>query len=397
MSPLLWWTEYVSRPVHSLLGLMSGTSADGIDVAWAQVREAARGPRWRLRGYREYPYPPDLQEEVLRVAEGGSVADVCRLNARLGEAFAQAVLRFLGEEGLSPTQIDLIGLHGQTIHHRPPRGGQEGSSLQVGEATVVAERTGIPVVFNFRNRDMAAGGQGAPLVPYVDYLLFRSARWHRALQNIGGIANVTYLPRRAQREQVLAFDTGPGNMVVDALVALATGGKETFDRDGHWARRGRVREDWLRAWMAHPFITAPPPKSTGREAFGRAFVAREWERARREGIPPEDLIATATAWTAHAIAENYRRFLGPVDEVILSGGGAKNPVLREWLERLLAPARVLTLEALGFPSEAKEALAFAVLAHEFVMGRTAHLPQTTGARHPVVLGCWAPGKAGEGG
>jgi len=309
---------------------------------------------------------------------------VCRMNFTLGELFASAALRLIAEAGLRPDEVDLIGSHGQTIWHEPKPVEAGGvisrSTLQIGEPAVIAERTGVVTVADFRVRDVAAGGQGAPLVPYFDYCLLRSDRKSRAVQNIGGIGNVTYLPAGCGLSQVLAFDTGPGNMIIDALCAQFFG--RPYDRDGEIAASGRVSPALLAELMAHPYLAERPPKTTGRELFGVQFAR---DLAERTGLAPADLVATATAFTAHSIAGAYRRFLGRVDEVIVGGGGARNPVLMRMLSEALPEAAVMTHEAVGIDSDAKEAIAFALLANDCILGLSTNVPGATGGR-PAILG-----------
>jgi anhydro-N-acetylmuramic acid kinase len=324
------------------------------------------------------------------------VAEICELNFALGERFAQAALTAIRQAKRKPGDIAAIGSHGQTIHHLP--NARTPSTLQIGEAAVIAERTGITTVADFRVRDMAAGGQGAPLVPYADWALFTDKTRPRIVQNIGGIGNLTFLPPRAELDQVIAFDTGPGNMVMDALVTALTRGRQTFDRDGRWAARGHVSEKLLAEMTAHPFLRRRPPKTTGREEFGEMFLGRMLASARRLRLRPEDMVATATAFTAATIADAYRRFVFPkikADErgalqVILGGGGAKNPTLRRILAERISAGELLTHEDFGIANAAKEALAFAILAHETMLGNPGNVPTATGARRAVVLGKIVP-------
>ncbi len=372
-----------------VVGLMSGTSADGIDAAVARLDGAPPHLDWQLVAHTHWPYDPALQAEIFACfrPETGSVDRLCRLNFRLGEALAQAALAGIAAAGLRPEQVDLIGSHGQTMWHIPPGGDEPGATLQIGCAAVIAERTGRPVASDFRPRDMAAGGQGAPLVPLADWLLLSHPTRPRAAQNIGGIANLTYLPAGGDPAGVLAFDTGPGNMLIDDAAWRASQGRLTCDVDGRLAAQGRIDPGLLESLLADPYLTAPPPKTTGRERFGAQFGAGVWAEADRRGLSIPDRLATLTAFTAESIARAYRAFL-PVfpQEVILSGGGACNPILRAMLAERLAPARLLTSAEVGIPVEAKEALAFAVLAYETWNQRPGNLPSATGARRPVILG-----------
>ncbi len=385
-----------------VIGLMSGTSADGTSTAAVSIAGAPPSLKWELLMHCDVPHPAALRDAIFASfrPETGTVDRLCALNFALGRAFADAAHQVMAAAGLKPEQVGLIGSHGQTVWHAPC--GPAASTLQLGEAAVIAELTGIPVVSNFRPRDMAAGGQGAPLVAYVDRLLFSHPERVRALQNIGGIANVTYLPplpRLAGEEEggwggedAVAFDTGPGNMLLDDAAARATGGAWTYDRDGALAAQGRVDEPLLAELLAEPYLRTPPPKSTGRERFGAQFGARVWQRAAGAGLTPAAIVATLTAFTARSIGQAYRDFLPRrPDEVIVSGGGAQNPTLMAMLRAALAPAHVLTSAELGLPVEAKEAVAFAVLAYETWHGRPGNLPAATGAHHPVVLGSITPG------
>jgi N-acetylmuramic acid 6-phosphate etherase len=370
-----------------VIGLMSGTSADGIDAAVTQLDGAPPALSWKLLAHIHTPYPAELRAELFDSfrPETGTVDRLCALNFALGRTFGQAALHAIAAAGLRPEQADLIGSHGQTLWHIPT--GPNASTLQLGEPAVIAELTSLPVVSNFRVRDMAAGGQGAPLVAYVDALLFGHPTITRAMQNIGGIANVTYLGGKG----VVAFDTGPGNMLIDDAVQRATAGAQTFDRNGERAARGRINRVVLEDLLAGPYFHLPPPKTTGREMFGAAFGERAWAHATSLGLSHDDMVATLTAFTAQSVALAYHAFLPAFpDEVIVSGGGAHNLTLMRLLREQLAPARVMTLDELGLPSQAKEAVAFAVLAYETWHGRPGNLPAATGARRPVILGALTP-------
>ncbi|MGQ9634443.1 MAG: anhydro-N-acetylmuramic acid kinase [Bryobacteraceae bacterium] len=362
-------------------GVMSGTSLDGIDVAIVKIR----GHRFQVESFRTFPYPRRVRQAILNLS---SIADLARLHFLLGELYAEAVLKTSRECGLRP---DLIACHGQTVYHqgRPTvlLGRCVSCTLQIGEAAVIAERTGLPVVSDFRPRDLAAGGQGAPLVPYVDYLLFRHERRCRAALNIGGIANVTILGPGARPQEVIAFDTGPGNMVIDALVERYTNGRQKFDRGGRLARKGRVDDRLLDRLLSDPYYRLAPPKTAGREQYGAAFV----ERLLKEGSSPLDLIATATAFTAAAVALGLERFAPePVEEVIVSGGGAHNERILDYLRAFLPQARVSVSSEYGIDPDAKEAVAFAILGYQTWRRCPSNLPAATGARRAVVLGKLTP-------
>lgn len=380
-----------------IIGLMSGTSADGTDAAIVRLDGAPPALAWEVLSHTHVPHPPALRDEIFACfrPETGTVDRLCRLNFDLGRAFGDATLRAIADAGLAPAQIDLIGSHGQTLWHIPPSSaGVAGATLQLGEPAVIAEMTGVPVVSNFRTRDMAAGGHGAPLVAYVDALLLTHPTLVRAAQNIGGIANVTYLSPKSQvpsPKSAFAFDTGPGNMLIDDAVRRATDGAFAFDRDGAFAAQGHVDDGLLAELLQEPYLHRSPPKTTGREMFGAQFGDRVWERARARGLPPNDVIATLTAFTAASIAQAYRDFLPAMpDEVIVSGGGARNPTLMAMLRDRFPGTRVIPSGDVGLDVEAKEAVAFAVLAYETWHGRPGNLPAATGARRPVILGNITP-------
>jgi len=378
------------RPARLIVGLMSGTSADGTDAAVCEISGAGEATRARVLAHMTIPFPRPLRERIYALADADT-SELCELNVLLGESFAEAVPVVCKAAGLEPHEIHLVGSHGQTAAHRPRSSGLLGATLQIGEAAVIAERTGLPVVSDFRVRDVAAGGEGAPLVPLVDHLLFRAPGLRRAIQNIGGIANVTLIGDGLG--EVVAFDTGPGNMALDAVARAASRGIETYDVEGRRAARGQIDTALLAELHRHPFLAQPPPKSTGREAFGRPFVYPLLDRyaarapSTPEGSALDDLLATLTRFTAETIARAYREHLPvPPDEIYLCGGGASNPTLRAHLEALCAPVPVRDTEALGIPPKAKEAVAFAVLANETLFGHAGNVPRATGARGRRVLG-----------
>jgi len=395
-----------------VVGLMSGTSVDSIDAAVVDVPEDVR--RLRLLAFVSVPFAPLLRERIFRAfrPETSSVDELCRLNFDLGEAFADAALQAIAAAGLTIGDVGLIGSHGQTVWHDVAPDGRVTSTLQLGEPCVIAERTGITTIADFRPRDVAAGGQGAPLVCLFDLLFFADEHQNRAVQNIGGIANVTALPAKFHvpsskfhvgnvepetwNVEPLAFDTGPGNMLMDEAARLATGGAQTCDVDGRLARAGRVHAGLLGELLAHPYLAQRPPKTTGRELFGRQFAAEVWRRGQVLGLAGADVVATVTAFTAQSIAQAYGDFIPfPIHEVVLGGCGRRNPALLAMLREHLAPARLLTTEDFGLNSEAKEAVAFAVLAYQTWQQRPGNVPSCTGARRPVVLGKIVPGGQGN--
>jgi len=441
-----------------VIGLMSGTSADGIEVALARIEETPSGVERELVSHTTLGMDTRVRREVLRVAEGEActAGKLSQLNFRLGEEFARAVLAGCKRFRVRAADVGLIGSHGQTLYHQGNAvkflGRKTASTLQMGEPAVIAVRTGIPTVGDFRVADVASGGQGAPLVSYVDWILFGRGEKGRAVLNLGGIGNLTVLegqrpksgtfrrsrggegvarqtesqehpnakrsparsvqPRTreetnnliappaepsgasdAATARVVAFDTGPGNMVVDALMAHYTDGRERFDRDAHLARRGNCLAPLLQELLDDPFLRQPPPKSTGREYFGAKYVERLRERGRHYGARPQDLVRTATLFTALSVVDALNRFVLPrvnVAELIVSGGGAKNPLVMAQLAAGLAPLPVITSDELGVPVAAKEAYAFALLGYETWRRRPSNLPSATGAKEAVVLGklCW---------
>jgi anhydro-N-acetylmuramic acid kinase len=385
--------EITRKGTLRVAGLMSGTSVDGADVAIVDVSRR----KVQLRAFEMFAYPPALRERILSLCrpESARLDDICHYNFVLGEVFADAVIKLCSKSGITLSSIDLIGSHGQTIYHNA-RGRRHGrrairSTLQIGEPSVIAQRTGIATVADFRPRDMAAGGEGAPLVPFADYILFSHNRLTRAVQNIGGIANVTLLPGGGVLGEVTAFDTGPGNMVIDGIIRLATGGKRNFDRNGKMAARGTIDKTLLGDMLRHPFLRRTPPKSTGREEFGAAFVEHIYRRAVEIGLSDADIVATVTAFTARSIAQAYRQFLPSMpDEVILCGGGAHNGTLVEMLRSELADVKMLSTDDFGISVDAKEAVSFAVLAWATIKGMPNNLPGATGAEQPVVLGKIVP-------
>ena len=375
-------------------GVMSGTSADGIDVAVTRIEAGKLQPKLTLLAHEGFPYPASLRRAVLAAmnASSTSTAELARLNWRLGLAYAEAVTATAKRHRL---KLELVGCHGQTLYHQahaqPYAGRKFACTWQAGETAAIASALQVPVVSNFRPADMFAGGQGAPLVPLLDFVLFSDAKRGRVLQNIGGIANLTAMPARGGSQKLIAFDTGPGNMVMDAL-ALALFGK-AFDRNGALAARGAVLTQVLEEMLKDVYFKQKPPRTAGREQFGREYAARFLKMCKRHSKKPEDALATATALTAESIAGSYARFVRPkmrgvpVDYIV-SGGGARNATLMAMLSRWLEPigCRVMAIEEFGMPAEAKEAAAFALLAWKTWHRLPGNVPAATGAKRPVILG-----------
>ena len=374
-----------------IVGLMSGTSADGIDAALVKITGSGPATRLKQLAFGTYKYPEGLREILLinSLPGSGSVDLVCELNVLIAHFFADAVKNVVRKAHLPLSAVDLIGSHGQTIHHLPIAkrvfGTRIRSTLQIGDPSTIAQLTGIVTVGDFRTADMAAGGQGAPLVPYFDYLMFRSKKKNRLLLNIGGIANVTALPKNCAIGDVMAFDTGPGNMIIDALMSRWCGKK--FDNGGRFALKGELLPGLLLELVSHPYFAKKPPKSTGRELFGASFLPRIEKLART--ARREDLLATATELTPFTVFDQYNRFIAArmkPDEVLVSGGGAHNRAMMEALRDYFRPVPVHRVESAGFSSDAKEAVCFAVLANETISEHAANIPQVTGASKPVILG-----------
>jgi len=378
-----------------VLGMMSGTSADGIDVALARISGAPPNLNAKLLGHTSVKFPAAVRKEILRVAEQHSVTAgaLSQLNFRLGELLAGAALAACRKFRIPPKKMALIGSHGQTIFHqgKPVNclGRPTASTLQIGEPAIIAARTGITTVGDFRPADIALGGQGAPLVPYADYLLYRHPKLGRVSLNLGGIANITVLPRAAQPQQVFAFDTGPANMLIDALVAQFTRGRLRFDENARLSSQGRSIPALLDELLRDPYLKLAPPKSTGREYYGNAYLRKLLALGRRYRAKPNDLIRAATIFTALSVVDALNRFVLPktkIRQLIVSGGGAHNPLILAQLSAALPDIEVLPSGRLGVPEDAKEAFAFALIAYETFYQRPANLPSATGARGSAILG-----------
>jgi anhydro-N-acetylmuramic acid kinase len=384
-------------PKNSLivLGLMSGTSADGIEAALVRISDAPPKLKSKLVGQASLPIPKPIRAKILQIAEGTSVpaAEISQLNFRLGHLFADAAIATCKKLRVPLKSVDLIASHGQTIFHQGPPvaylGAKTSSTLQIGEPSVIAVRTGITTIADFRPADMAAGGQGAPLVPFADYLLYRHEKFGRVSLNLGGIANITVIPANANPKDVFAFDTGPANILIDALVSHFSKGRQGFDKNARLAQSGRCLTPLLETLLRDPYFRLKPPKSTGREYFGRTFVQKILAEGRKLRGRPEDLVHTATIFTALSVVDALNRFVLPrtkISQLIVSGGGARNPLLMCQLEAALAPINALTSDQFHVPEQSKEAYAFALLAYETFHHRPSNLPSATGATHPAILG-----------
>ncbi|HXO87019.1 MAG TPA: anhydro-N-acetylmuramic acid kinase [Candidatus Acidoferrales bacterium] len=386
----------MTAPTMKVIGMMSGTSADGIDAALAEISGAPPSLTAKLAGHCHASFPPYVRERILRVANGAEIpaAEISELNFLLGEELGRAVMNACKKWRVAPDDVSLIGSHGQTIFHQGIKSKYHGklripSTLQIGDISVIAARTGITTIGDFRPADMAAGGQGAPLIPFADYLLYRDSLRGRVALNIGGIANVTVIPAHARPEDVFAFDTGPGNMIVDALVERTTFGREEFDRDARIALSGRTIPELLVRLMREAYLRQKPPKSTGRELFGANYAQELLTWGKRHHAGAADLIRTATIFTAMSIADAFRRFILPrahVEELIVAGGGLHNPLMMAQLAASLPGIEVVPATRFGVLPEAKEAFGFALLAYETYHGRPGNLPSATGAKRAAVLG-----------
>lgn len=373
---------------------MSGTSLDGIDAALIDIDGDASNVQWTLVKFVAKTYSSEQRDAIHAAILEGNAERLCRVHADLGDWLADAATDVAAAAGVSMNAIDVIGSHGQTVWHIAPDGATRGATLQLGCAATIAERTGVSVVSDFRTRDVAAGGHGAPLVPWADRLLFANADRPRVLVNIGGMANLSWVPPRGSSEAVLAFDTGPGNVLIDAAVEIATNGEHMFDEDGNRARDGEVDSALLSELLDHEFYRRAPPRSTGRELFGRAQVEGLVNSTRRPRTKAAtELIATLTELTARTIADSIRTWLAGRDigEVVVTGGGARNTWLVERLATLLAPVAVKTGADVGIDSDAKEAIVFAALAWAHVNRIPGNLPAATGAMGPRILGSFTPG------
>ena len=380
---------------HLAIGLMSGTSHDGVSAALVSIDERSR-PRAEAIAFRTFSYSPDFRARLLELSSSHDVGApaVSRINFELGKIFGNSAIKILRIAKVPLSRVSFIGSHGHTIFHLPPRRAarrQTASTMQLGESAVIAAMTGVPVVADFRPMDIALGGEGAPLAPLAHFWLFGDRKLGRVIQNIGGIGNATYLRAGATLNDptLIAFDTGPGGMLIDALIANLSGGKMKMDRDGKIAARGRVNDELLSELMRHPYFRRRPPKSTGREEFGVHFLEEVNRHGVSMSVSGDDLVATVTALTARSIADAIRRFvfpLGKVDQLIATGGGARNPTLLRMIRGYLTEVEVLTAKTAGVDGDPLEAVAFAILGYQMLRGRQGNIPSVTGARVPAILG-----------
>lgn len=376
-----------------VVGIMSGTSVDGIDVALVRIVGHAEVTKTELIAFENYPFSNKIRELIFELFElsSSNVKAISQMNFLLGELYTQAVFKICEQTGVQIEEIDLIGCHGQTIYHHPEveliDGINVSSTLQIGEGSVIAKKTGIITINDFRVGDMALGGLGAPLVPYPEFLLYRSNEKHIALQNIGGIGNVTILPKGCTLEEVYAFDTGPGNMVMDGIVHHLTQGQQSYDINGEMGAKGQVDEAFLATLLEDSYFKLVPPKTTGREYFGKEYVEAFIKAGRARGLSDEDLVCNATALTAKSIALAYQLFVKhPIDQLIIGGGGSYNQTLINMIKTEFIGTSVLTQEEFGLNSDAKEAIAFAILANEIIHSQPSNVPSVTGALYPTLLG-----------
>lgn len=392
---LIWGERQLEGQTSYVVGLMSGTSLDGVDAALVKISDAQDYLQIDLVNYLSVPYSRELKEQLgeLCIPELARIENISAMNMYLAEVFSEVTLTVIQQAGLTPSDILLVSSHGQTIFHQPDPIKIEGteiiSTLQIGDIAVLAERTGITAVGDFRTRDMAVGGSGAPLVPYADHMLYAKENYGRVLVNIGGISNITVLSKGAIAANVIAYDTGPGNMIIDAFVSWATAGRESFDRDGDIARRGMVDERWLDKLLDHPYFEQNYPKSTGREMFGVGFARKLWQEAESLYINQVDRIATVTALTAKTIAKEILTHgkTAYVKEVLISGGGRNNQTLFNSIQEYLPKdISVVGIEEYGMVADAKEAVIFALLGYQCFKKRTNNLPSATGASKEVVMG-----------
>lgn len=394
--------ELLKKDKRIVIGLMSGTSVDGIDAAIVEIVGHGLETEVDLIAFETVPFPSGVPQRILALChpDTGRVDEICEMNFYIGYLFAEAVKHILQKIGMCASDIDLIGSHGQTIHHLPKdpnaalprrtaRNIKKPSTLQIGEPAVIAHETGVPTIADFRVADMAAGGQGAPLVSYPDYLLFHNSTETVGLLNIGGIANLTVLPANGAFDSVCAADTGPGNMCIDAVITEITEGTERYDEAGQRAAQGTPHQPLIEECLKHPFFLLPPPKTTGREMFGRNYAMECLAACRKHKLSDNDCIATLTELTVQTITEYIEQFIAgqnPIDVLYVSGGGVHNQTLMRRLSELLKNTIVEPVDNSGISADAKEAMAFAILANETLHGNAGNLPSATGASVRKILG-----------
>ena len=385
--------ELMNKKNRLVIGLMSGTSADGTDAALVNIAGSGIETCVQMLDYISIPFEKNLRAAILELAGGKAVTagELCRMNRLLGEIYLQACLTLCQKAQIDPSQIDLVGCHGQTIWHQPEAefyfGKSITSTLQIGDVSPICEKMGTICVSDFRVRDMAAGGQGAPLVPYTEYILYRDPKKNVALQNIGGIGNITLIPAGCGPQEMIAFDTGPGNMLIDAAVSIYSDGQQLYDQGGEIASSCQIGDKLLEWLMEEPYISISPPKTTGRERYDQNFVEKVMKKAKECGNSVGEVVATLTAYTAQTIIYSIQKYM-PVkpDRLIIGGGGSYNRTLLKHIRAGLPEVEVLTNEEIGYNGDAKEAVAFAILANETINGVCSNIPAVTGASHPVVLG-----------
>lgn len=390
--------EYLyAKKTRRIVGLMSGTSVDGIDAALVEVTGDPLNGNIKLYAFEKMPFSKQVKNRIMNLfnTKEANIEEVGYMNFLLGELFAKAVFSVVEKAGLTISDIDFVGSHGQTIYHHPQVCSENryplGYTVQIGEGAIIAARTGVPCVSDFRVADMAVGGQGAPLVPFTEYILYRKENQTVLLQNIGGIGNITVLPAQSSLEDVYAFDTGPGNMIIDELMSRFTFGSQYYDEGGKIAAAGTVNQELLSEMCNNSYFLVKPPKSTGRELFGKDYCASIYNKIIERGICMEDAIATVTEFTAWSIKDSYERFImpkHPADQLIIGGGGSYNKTLIKMIKNHMEPlnVQVLIQEDIGLSSDAKEAVAFAILADCTMAGKYNNLPSVTGAHKPVIMG-----------
>ncbi len=381
-----------------VVGLMSGTSIDGVDAGLCRISEDHKSFDVKLEEYLQQDYPESLRKEILACCniEESSVDKICKMNQKLADVFVDVFFALVKKAGCKVEDIDLIGSHGQTIFHIEDN--ESVHTFQIGAGEIISTKTGITTVSNFRLHDIALGGHGAPLVSYADYHIFHDEHINQVFQNIGGIANYTYIPSYANIDQIIGTDTGPGNMLIDGVIAILSGGQLYYDNNGSWAREGKVSNELLDFMMSHPFIAKEPPKTTDRSDFNDILTKNIIEKGKELNLGNKDIVSTVTAFTAYSIVDSYREFIkSDIDQIVISGGGRFNSTLvdmiRNYCDQIIeSKPEIVPFDALGYPAEAKESVAFAFLAYQTMKGRTNNVPQITKAKGKTIMGSISPGK-----